>query len=415
MKICFVTPRFPFPTRTGDRHRPYRQIRELSRDHSITLVSTPGDAFNDAALEEMRKWCARIEVVPVGGLQSVLRMAWRAPSTTLPLQTLYYESTVMRRKLAAVLAAERYDVVHVTTLRMLPYVWRLASPPVVVDLVDSQELGFATRRDRAPIWARPLYEFERRRAREYERAACRRFPRLIVAGAADKEDLGYDNVDVLRTGADLDIFTFELNGRDSSTVIMTGNMGYQPNQDAAVWFVQEIWPWLRRARPELRFQIVGARPTSAVRALARQPGVEVTGPVDDMPAYLRRATVAVVPIRCGAGIQTKLLEAMASGTPAVATTAGNQGVAGVPGEHLLVEDSAEGFARAALRLIDDPALRARLARNARRYMLEEFTWATHARRLEELYAAVLAGTADGRVVPAAAMMEGRMERLPKGA
>jgi polysaccharide biosynthesis protein PslH len=411
MKICFVTPRFPFPTRTGDRHRPYRQIRHLSRDHSVTLVSTAGDAFNDAALDEMRKWCARIEVVPVGGPQSVLRMALRAPFTTLPLQALYYESTVLRRKLAEVLAAERFDVVHATTIRMLPYVWPLASPPVVVDLVDSQALGIATRRDRAPLWARPVYDFERRRVRRYERAACRRFPRLIVAGAADKEDLGHDNVEVLRTGADLDLFTFELNGRDSSTVIMTGNMGYQPNEDAAVWFVQEIWPRLRRARPELRFQIVGARPTSAVRALARQPGVEVTGPVADMPAYLRRATVAVVPIRCGAGIQTKLLEAMASGTPAVATTSGNQGVAGVPGEHLLVEDSAEGFAGAVLRLLDDAALRAALACNAHRYMREEFSWTNHVRRLEEIYAAVLDQVADGRVVPAAAPTQGRMERL----
>jgi polysaccharide biosynthesis protein PslH len=117
--------------------------------------------------------------------------------------------------------------------------------------------------------------------------------------------------------------------------------------------------------------------------------VEVTGPVPDMGDCLREATVAVTPMRSGSGIQNKVLEAMAVGTPVVSTSIANRGVNGVPGQDLLVHDDPEGFAQAVERLLSDAALRERLARAGRACVERNFRWERHAERLEHLYSATV--------------------------
>src|SRR5689334_10174986 len=139
MRICFLTPRFPYPPLKGDTLRVYHQLRTLSRDHEITLLSiaeAPPSA-EDAA--EVAALCAEVVVVPLPRW----RVGWNLGMGVLgrqPLQVRYYQMGTIRGKLAALLAQKPYDVVHATLIRMLPYVWNLPRPPVAVDLIDSLTL-----------------------------------------------------------------------------------------------------------------------------------------------------------------------------------------------------------------------------------------------------------------------------------
>jgi glycosyltransferase involved in cell wall biosynthesis len=161
-------------------------------------------------------------------------------------------------------------------------------------------------------------------------------------------------------------------------------MDYRPNVDGVEHFGREIFPILRRAVPELEFWIVGRNPTPRVRALASAEGVRVTGEVDDVGEYLARAAVAVVPLRIAQGVQNKILEAMAAGTPVVATSKAFEGIDATPGADLLVADGAADFAGAVERLLRDSHERERLAASARKVVETRYSWDSSMAELERI-------------------------------
>jgi len=134
---------------------------------------------------------------------------------------------------------------------------------------------------------------------------------------------------------------------------------------------------------------VGTAPRPEVRALARLPGVEVTGFLEDPFAYMRRAKVVVVPLRYSAGIQNKVLEAMALARPVVTTPSGARGIEGISGEHLLIVRKEEELVPEILALLQDEPRRRYIGRNARELVRARYRWALVGKRLLEEVETVL--------------------------
>jgi glycosyltransferase involved in cell wall biosynthesis len=163
-------------------------------------------------------------------------------------------------------------------------------------------------------------------------------------------------------------------------------MGYFPNANAALWFATEVFPLIRQQIPHARFLIVGAEPTAAVSALAKLPNIVVTGYVPQVENYLQQATVAVAPMQSGSGIQNKVLEGLACGTPMVVTPYALGGIEVVHDEHLLVASSATDFAQQVIRLLHDTILAQKLAKNGRELVEAKYTWSQCITQLEQVYA-----------------------------
>jgi glycosyltransferase involved in cell wall biosynthesis len=141
--------------------------------------------------------------------------------------------------------------------------------------------------------------------------------------------------------------------------------------------------WARR--PDARVTIVGKDPSREVQSLSADPRVRVTGTVDHLPPYLQRAAIAVAPIAYGAGIQNKVLEAMACGTPVVASAQAIRALEARPGDDLLAAETSAEFSQAILRLLEDAGERQRLGQAGRRYVETYHRWSTAAGQLEKLY------------------------------
>jgi sugar transferase (PEP-CTERM/EpsH1 system associated) len=391
LRILFLTGRFPAPPHKGDQLRAFQQIRRLGPRHRITLVYlTRGAPADDTPLQA---YCERIVPVPFsraamgGGLL-------RGIVAGLPLQAALYQTEAMRAALRT-LSRDGFDLVHVQLARMVPYLEDGVLPrPWVVDLVDALSLGMERRT--AAEWGlrRLLARIEAERLRRYERRVAAAVDRMAVVSPRDREALGGGpGLFLVPNAVDLDSFPYSRGARDRATVALTGNMGYYPNVDAALFFAKEVLPLLRRRVKDARFLIAGARPARAVRTLAVDPAVTVTGPVDDMGVFLRRATVAVCPMRTGSGQQIKILEAMASGAPVVASAAEAEQVGARDDREILIASSAAEFAESVAALIEDPERADRIARHARRLVEERFTWERSVAALEEVYASALQGRA----------------------
>lgn len=381
MRILFVTARHPFPPFRGDQARAWHQVRVLSRRHEVTLFACERPAPEARVPEGVRVVTAGIG--PMSRAAGVARHVF----SDLPLQAALFDSAKARSALAA-LASEGFDVAHLQLVRLAPLAPVLASLPCLVDFVDALSLNIARRAelDIAPL--RPLWRVEAARLRRAETALLDRVGHGVVVSESDRRALGGgDRLTVVPQGVDVERFTFDGGPRPGADVLFAGNLGYFANADAVGWFAREVLPRVRRRAAGARLRIAGARPSRSVRALARLEGVAVLGEVPDMAVHVRAARVAVAPLRTGSGQQSKVLEAMASGTPVVASPLAAAGMDVAHEEHLLVADGAEATAAAVARLLEDAPLAARLAASARRLIEERYTWERSVQRLEEAYRA----------------------------
>jgi glycosyltransferase involved in cell wall biosynthesis len=314
----------------------------------------------------------------------------RRAASRLPLQVALYEDARMRHAIREVRRAERHDVAHVQMVRMAPYLEELGPLPRVVDLVDALSLNMERRARHDRGWWRWGARLEARRLARYERVVCDSVDRAVVGSPRDAEALGWPSkLAVVTSGVDLEAFVDTGAGRDPHTVIFSGNMGYFPNVQAALWLGRSILPVVARSIPGVRLRIVGARPHRRIRALARHdPRITVTGQVDTIASHLGRATVAVAPMQAGSGQPFKMLEAMASGTPVVATTLAVSGIEARHGEHLFVADDSVAFAAAVVRLLGDRKVAGDLAANARRLIETRYSWEGSVAALEDIYRSV---------------------------
>jgi glycosyltransferase involved in cell wall biosynthesis len=162
-------------------------------------------------------------------------------------------------------------------------------------------------------------------------------------------------------------------------------MGYRPNVDAALWFVDQVLDKIRAQVPEVRFFIVGSSPHNRLNSLRERDNVQITGWVPDVNPFLHAAAVYVVPMRMGSGTRLKLLQAMAAGRAVVSTTTGAQGLTLPDGDVLRLADSADDFAQAVIVLLKDAQQRQILGAAGRRYVQENYDWSVIAPRLLRVY------------------------------
>jgi sugar transferase (PEP-CTERM/EpsH1 system associated) len=390
VRILFVAARFPSPARQGFQVRAHHQIRLLAPHHRITLVAFAPHEPSREARDDLGRHCEEVVTVPLGRTEMLAGLA-RGMLHDRPLQTALYETPAMRKVVQRLLSERRHDVVHVQLARMARHV-EDTTLPVVVDLIDALSLNMERRaaRDQSP--ARFAAALEAKRLRRYEQRLCRTFAHATVVSTVDRAAIGeFPNLSINSNGVDLARFPFTRDRRDPDRVAFTGNLGYFPNVDAIEWFVREVLPSVRRVRPTTTFVAAGTRPHRRIRTLASESaGVSLQVDVPDVGAVLASSAVAVAPMHAGSGQPLKILEAMACGTPVVATTLAASGLDAEPGRHLLVGDDAEAFAAAVVRALDDADLGAAIAGAARRLVEEKYGWERSVATLESIYRSIAA-------------------------
>ncbi|QQS49222.1 MAG: TIGR03087 family PEP-CTERM/XrtA system glycosyltransferase [Acidobacteriota bacterium] len=382
MKILFLAHRIPYPPDKGDKIRSFHELRALSEwGHEIHLFAFADDLRDLQCQVDLSRYCAAVRVLPLRRAAAGLRAAASLASSR-PLSIGYYASRKMRRMIDRAVRETDFDAVLVYSSTMLQYASRALSDRTIVDLVDIDSEKWREYAVRATGFRSRLLALESERLRRYELEAVRSAAYTIVSSGREAgllEELDeftrHARLRVMTNGVDTEYFQptdSRIEGRPG--LVFTGAMDYRPNIDGVRWFVDRVWPLVRDRMREVEFVIAGRNPSREVRHLARNPGISVTGEVDDMRPYWRRATVSVAPLTYARGVQNKVLEAMAMGTPVVATPASVGGLSVEDGRHLLVAESPEEFASAVNRLLEEQDLRRSLAGAARGFVEHEHRW-----------------------------------------
>jgi sugar transferase (PEP-CTERM/EpsH1 system associated) len=388
MTILYLAHRVPYPPNKGDKIRSFHQIRHLSRSHEVHLL-----AFCDTPDElqyqtELLRYCRTVSLIPLSKWPQRVRAAlsmFRGEPLTLG----YFASPHMRRAVRQLLAKSHFDVVFAFSSSMAPYLESVARIIKVLDFVDSdagkwRQFAAATR---PPVkW---FYRYEAKRLKEFEMRMLNVFDCCSFVSPRETEHLPLDRANrkpvYIQNGIDLEFY--DAGGRpaaDSQTVVFVGAMDYFPNIDAASFFAGEVFPRVRTNSPRAKFLIVGSRPAQRVLKLGRLPGVTVAADVRDVRPFIAQARVAVAPLRISQGIQNKVLEALASGLPVVASPSAAAGLAFMPGIPLAVAEDAARFAERVCDFLKQPPLSPERIRACRDQLRRHHDWSTNLNAFENL-------------------------------
>ena len=298
----------------------------------------------------------------------------------------YFHSPVLARVIRGLLQAQRWDLIFVHCSSVAQYVEGVSTVPKILDFGDMDSQKWLEYSHYKPFPLSLGYRLEGLKLHRAEAQLARHFDLCTATTRAEWETLdGYGTgatTDWFPNGVDAEFFSPTAEPCEPDTLSFIGRMDYYPNQECMARFCRDVWPQLKTQRPQMKLLIVGADPSSEMRALGRLPGVEVTGSVPDVRPFVRRSALMVAPLAIARGTQNKILEAMAMGVPVVTSRAAAGGVDAEPEAHLLVADSAAEITQAILRIADNPAERQRLAVAGRERMLSHHAWPRSMQRLD---------------------------------
>jgi sugar transferase (PEP-CTERM/EpsH1 system associated) len=387
MKILYVCHRFPFPPKRGGKIRPFNMIRHLSQRHEVSVCSLARSAAEAEEGRGIQPHCARFEMAVVSNPVQTARMVARLP-TPVPSSMGYFYSPGLARKVDALLVGERFDLIFVHCSSVAQYVEKVHGIPKILDFGDMDSQKWLEYVNYKSFPLSMGYWLEGTKLVREEKRLARCFDLCTATTRAEWETLeSYGtgvSSDWFPNGVDADFFKPDGEGYDPNTISFIGRMDYYPNQEAMFRFCDEVWPLLKSRRPEMKLLIVGADPIPAVQKLGERPGITVTGSVPDVRPYILRSAAMVAPLNIARGTQNKILEAMAMGVPVVSSRIAAGGVDAAAEEHFLVADSAQEYAEAIARIIEQPAERERLARAGRERMLSHHAWPRSMERLDTI-------------------------------
>lgn len=396
MRVLWLNANLLLPLDKGGKLRTWHLMRHLAARHDVTYMSFAQPEELEAHGAGMREVCSRLVTVPrhespKGSLRFYGRVA-RHLFDPVPYAVSQYRSAAYRREVDALLDTGIFDRI----------VCDFLVPAVNLRTARPCPAALFTHNVESEIWRRHadttdspvrklLFRQQFNRMLAFEGRTLSQFERVLAVSDADRDTFhrlypqGLNApVSVIPTGVDTAFFApTSTDAGTTAHLVFVGSMDWLPNEDAMVYFCDEILPLIQAQVPGVTLSIVGRAPTAAVTRLARPGAVEVTGRVDDVRPAMGAASVVIVPLRIGGGTRLKIFEAMAAGKAVVSTTVGAEGLPCEPGRHLLLADGPEAFAASVVALLRDPDRRRAIERQARQLVTDRYDWAAVAGAFEQ--------------------------------
>lgn len=388
MRVLWLGHNLAYPPKGGPLQRNYNLLKEAARYHEVHALvfdqpaTRPPGVTPEHCVEALSAFCSSVEWVPLPADSFGISRYWRALGGVLtgdPYEFCWLRSREMAKRLQRLSDRLQFDVVHVDTLGLAPYVSLVPSVGTVLNHHDI-ESALVQRRavsDPNALW-RMFWSREAANLLSAERRWCPMFhANLVVSndeGKLLKPSCPKSDIRVVPNGVDIEYFTPRPDP-GGTRLLFCGRLDQLANKGAITFFFKSIWPQLADQVNTIEVDVVGKNPPAWLRELSlRDSRVHVPGFVDDVRPYFQKATIFVCPIMDGGGTRLKILDALAMGMPIVSTTFAASGLDLRDGAHLLLADTPETMIDQIRRLLGNRALREQLAQGAVNVVQQTYSW-----------------------------------------
>lgn len=396
LKILFLTNRVPFPIKDGQARRTYHILRGLAEAHEVHLLSlyeSPEEVDPQTAAH-LSVFCERVEMLPAPSKKVGLAMGARLLRSLFSAEPYtiwrHYSGDYMKR-VREYLRGTPFDAVHCDILPLAYCIRDLDAP--FCALTDHDVSYLKAERlagQRRNLAAKLFIYYDAMKLKRLERTIFRQIDLGITVSELDRRLLEQlcpeGRFAVVENGVDVKAFVPDPAAVEPNALVWVGGFHHYPNYEAVRFFLEEVYPGIKREKPEVKFYIVGGEvPDGLTRLAAGDRSVVITGYVEDPVPYIQRAAVFIAPILSGGGTKLKVLEAMAAGKAIVSTSIGVEGIEAKDGEHYIVADRPAFFSKKVVELLNDGLLRERLGANARKVAEEKYDWRAICDKMSGIY------------------------------
>lgn len=390
MNILMLTPYLPYPLLSGGQIRTYNLLKHLSRHHRITLFALIKSEAERQQAEPLKKYCQSIHLFKRSEQPFTLGNILHTAVSRYPFLVI---RNLVREVTSAVekeLTTQPYDLIHAETFYMMPHL-----PPTQVPILLVEQtieyLGYESYAKKASPLLRPLLNLDIGKIKHWEKLYWEQARSLVVMSREDQEYLSTQvsypkKIQVVANGVDAKWFAQVPKQLPANpTVLFVGTFKWLPNREAVAYLVKEIWPLILSQLPQAKLWIVGNAPSTEVMAYQKLPHITVTGNIPDIRTAFSQAHILLAPVFSGKGTRYKILEAMASATPVVATPTAVEGLGIKRGRHALIGHDAPSLANLTVNLLKDDQHQAKLAKLGVEFVKTKFDWSLIAHQLDDVY------------------------------
>lgn len=392
-----LTPYLPYPLLSGGQIRTYNLLKKLSQKHEITLFALIKNQDERQYIPELEKYCSTVKVFKRSEKPFALKNVFKTLVSTYPFLVIRNHVPEVIKAVENELAQNDYDLIHAETFYMMPHLPKTKVPVILVEQTI-EYLGYESYAKRAPFFLRPLLQIDINKIKHWELHFWNSAKKLIVMSQADKDFIAKkltpqkhqkatEKIEVVANGVDSAWFSKKRRKLPKNpTVLSVGTFKWLPNVEAVQFLVNKVWPLLKKQVKTTKLWIVGNAPTQEVLNFQQQdPDIKVTGNIPDIRDAFKRAHVLAAPVFSGKGTRYKILEAMAAGTPVVATNIAVEGLGVEDGKHVLLADTPAAMTDKIALLLNQPKQRQLLARRAKQFVTKEYDWKFISSKLDQVY------------------------------
>ena len=393
MRILFLSQLLPLPLDAGPKIRAYYVLRYLAEaGHDVTLLCfvRPGD--RQADVDDLGRFCEAVETVPLQRSRwKDARDGLRSLGSKTPFLIRRDWVPAMEDRRQQLMAHRGFDAVHADQLWMAPYA---AASEVELTVLDQHNAVFKVPERMASNQSNPLARWllsrEAAKLAAFERRTIDTFDRVVWVTTEDRDALGPP---AAQGRAPQPVIPIAVDPRSRQPMVrrnphrvtFLGGLHWPPNAEGVRWFTEHVWPAVAKAVPGVVFTVIGKAPLGrAVRGDARSR-VEVTGYVSEIDRYIAETAAFVVPLKTGAGMRVKILDAWCWGLPVISTAVGAEGLRAVDGDQLVIADTADAFSAALIRVLQDREFAGRLSAHGRAAVEEHYDWREVYRAWDQVY------------------------------
>ena len=383
MKILFLSSWFPYPPINGAKIRIYNLIRQLAKNHQVSLISqvrTLDEAEVQDNIAHLEKYCRVVKVFPAKEFSSEGMTALRGFFSLKPRSVVHSYNNAMAGLVEEEIKRGGYDIVVASEVGPPSATSLIASNikgvPVVLDALEVANFKEAYQNQHA-ILTRLRRQITWLKLRKFTGMLLERTQLCTVPSREEKDNLTEifadpSKIKVIPHALDLSYYDVSFAHPEPNSIVFTGSFSYFPNYDAADYFIQKIYPIVKENQPEVSLRIVGSTNGMEADFLRADGSIRFTGLIKDVRRVVAESWLSVVPLRLGAGTRLKIIESMALGTPVISTSKGAEGLEVTDRENILIADTPEAFAEALLLLLQNPELRQKLSDGGRRLVRRKY-------------------------------------------